>query len=62
MAAMRPAVYWTRLVVAIATLSLLVAVVFVWLDQRVGVVAALIGGIALAPIVGWVVSRTARKG
>ena len=59
---MKQTVYGVRLLVVIATLSLLVAVVFVWLDQRPGVAAALIGAIALAPIVGWAVSRAAKRG
>jgi hypothetical protein len=58
----RQTVYWTRLVFVIAILSLLVAVVFVWLNQRVGVAVALIAGIAIAPIVGWAVSRVAKRG
>jgi len=45
-----------------AILSLIIGVVFVWVDQRAGLVAAMFAGIALAPLLGWAVSKVVRKG
>ena len=58
----RQTMYWTRVVFVIAISSLILAVVFVSLDQRVGIAAAWIAGIAMAPVFGWAVSKVAKKG
>jgi ABC-type thiamin/hydroxymethylpyrimidine transport system permease subunit len=57
----RQTLYRVRLIAVIAILSLVVGVVFVWVDQRAGVVAALAAGVVLAPILGWTVSRVVVK-
>jgi hypothetical protein len=53
----RQTFYWARLLAVVAILSLVVGVVFVWVDQHAGVIAALAAGVVLAPILGWTISR-----
>jgi len=57
----RASLYWTRLLLVIAILSVIVGALWAWVDQRAGLIAAVAAGVVAAPIFGLVVSRVARR-
>lgn len=58
---MRQMLYWAKVLVVIATLSALLAVVLVYLEEKAGPLAALVAGIVLSPAYAWLLTRAIRN-
>jgi ABC-type thiamin/hydroxymethylpyrimidine transport system permease subunit len=53
----RDVVFVGRLVIAIGILSIVFAVIFVWVNERGGLLPAMVAALLMAPVFGWCVGK-----